>query len=173
MIVRSYITDDFNKVDNNYQELKEKYTEITSNGDTLLDLEYHYNELQRVDYADYLTGLGKDVLRFYKSFKINEGECWRTCFFFCMNTDPKRFEMVEGYYEGLRSLYHFQVIDTLTGRLIDPHFDLAKFNITDFTITKQMDIWTYQENCEREERKKKKQEKKNKKLFKKMFGYEI
>ena len=170
MIVRSFNTDQFKGIDNNYQELKEKYPEITSNGDTPLDMEYHYNELQRVDYANYLTGLGKDVLRFYNTFKINEGECWRTCFFFCMKTDPKRFEMVEGYYEGLKSLYHWQVIDTTTGRLIDPHFDLAKFNITDFTITKQIDIWSYQDECEEEERKKKEEEKKNIELFEKLFG---
>ena len=171
MILRSYNTDKFKGIDNNYQELSEKYPHITSNGDTALDMEYHYNELQKEDYAQLLTELGQhyEVFDFYNTFQITEGQCWETSYQFCSHTDPYRFEMVEGYYEGMKSLYHWMVIDTITGNLIDPHFDLMKETISDFTITGQQDIWTYQCWVEYEEEERKKEEEQSLKDYEKMI----
>jgi len=165
MLIKSYLID-FDNVKQHYQELKEHYSDFPNPYDnTALGMELHYTDLQIMDYQNYLKGLGDKVINFYKTFKINRGECWRTCWFFCFNTDKERFEMVEGYYDNIKSLYHFMVIDTHTGRLIDPHFDLDGVRVNNFTITKQMDIWTYQDECEKIEQEKKKKKKEDEKKF--------
>jgi hypothetical protein len=142
MILKNY----FFQKDNydNYNELVLQYPDIVKEDDSNVGEYQHYNELQKYDYIQYLTSLDK-VMAFYGHWPrfLVQGECWRTCYMFCVQTDYKRYKMCEGYYDGLPSLYHWVVKDTETGRLIDVHFDLIGTTIDSFTITNEMTIKQY------------------------------
>lgn len=152
-----------------YETLAIRYPQITCEGDTILHKNAHYNKLQSQSYSELIENIGDEAVKFYNTFKVTDGTCWRTCFLFCLNVDPKRFKMMEGYCDKFSTIYHWCVLDEQTGQIIDPHYDLRGHTIEHFTPVNVMDIKEYQKRCKVEKKEKKRRKKEIGKEYKEML----
>lgn len=171
--IRASISGENSLVFDEYEYLSRLYPEIECKKGAVLDtthllnVEAHYNELQKAYYIDLVSSLGDKESEFYENYKPTPNECWKTCYHFCL-IDPKRYKMVEGHYDGLRSLYHWVVKDLVSDEYIDVHFDLVGTCIESFTPKREMTTKEYDQQFIDQKKEEKRKEKEFQEMLKKI-----